>query len=382
MKQLEEVKSHLRARWGLRWSDDFARQARQSLEKSASNSLEVSLCLLNGETYFFRYPLYMQVLREHLRRTLARGTRHYRVLSAGCSSGEEAYSVAFALQEECRLLGGRLEVIGLDARPEAIKKAHSARYRDWSLRDRDAADVELYLSRVENGWEVKPQYRKHVRFQVQNLLEPFALERVHAALSCNVLLYMHEDAVAAVYRNLDAVLEDQGLLMVAPTDPAPPAPWRLLPEGSGWPVFTRQAPEEPASHGKLKAAARGRRPRKPAPARKPAASAAAIPPGTGVEPEALTEFSDNDLWQAWARGELRAASEHVRRKLFFEPEHPLWRFLSGVILWENGWLRKSAAEIRRAGELLASRQPHEMIGALCTVEELQRVIDFWRQQHG
>jgi chemotaxis protein methyltransferase CheR len=92
-----------------------------------------------GETYFFRLKEHFQVLTDVVvpARLAARGSeRTLRVLSAGCSSGVEAYSVAIALRESIQELSSwDLRICGIDINPAALKKAAVGRYSTWSLRE-------------------------------------------------------------------------------------------------------------------------------------------------------------------------------------------------------------------------------------------------------
>src|ERR1051325_6507912 len=97
MRSVEEIKAHLQTRIGVRWNADYERRSKL---RQSTNTVVDPLQLLNGETYFFRYPIYLQLLRAHLiRHALQNPGVPFRICSAGCSTGEEAYSIAFSLSE-------------------------------------------------------------------------------------------------------------------------------------------------------------------------------------------------------------------------------------------------------------------------------------------
>lgn len=389
MKQIEEAKEQFEKRWGIRWTEEHEKGVIELVQKSAPTKQKSTLeKFVNGETYFFRYPFYLQVLSDALASKAERLTRPtFRVLCAGCSSGEEAYSIVFTLLDKANRSRCTLEVVGIDLRTAAIERAQQGIYGKWSLRNMTPTQQNRYLKTLPNSeWQVHQAYREHIKFYVHNLLEPLQEEEFDAVLTCNVLLYLHEGAVRATYYNLNRVAAEKAILITAPTDPAPPLPWRVKSEFSGWPVFTRSTPPEPLI--------------RPAPvhpthtkaAEKPVRKRLAVPkkeivapvkvPVKIVEPAvAPNKADDEELWNAWASGKLVSASEQIRQRIFFEPNHPLWRFLNGVILWEHGWLGKSLKEIERAHELLRGYDPETSIAGLCTAQELQRMIDFWRQQH-
>jgi hypothetical protein len=91
---------------------------------------------------------------------------------------------------------------------------------------------------------------------------------------------------------------------------------------------------------------------------------------------------DTEIWSAWASGRLSSVEERLRQRVFFEPDQPLWRFLQGVVLWEQGWLKRARREIEHAERLLGGAAPDTLVSGLCTAAELRRLIDEWSAQHG
>jgi hypothetical protein len=178
------------------------------------------------------------------------------------------------------------------------------------------------------------------------------------------------------------------VLLLAPTDPVPGAPWRRRDDLVGWAVFERaDAPRPvdpppptvlPVAHALPVRPAALPFPPQPAPravAARPAA--AAVPdraPGTTA--------GDQELWAAWAAGRLAAAHDHVRERVFYEPGEPLWRFLNGAVLWEGGWLRRAEKEMQAASRLLAPMPPDASVRGLCTAGELASMIAFWSESRG
>src|SRR5262249_23367070 len=150
--------------------------------------------------------------------------------------------------------------------------------------------------------------KKVVKFKAQNLLEPFSLPRFHALFICNVLIYMLESAIRIVYNNLSLLTEDDAILLIAPTDPSPKEPWRLLDESRGWPIFSRSTRGSaiPARSKKDRGRGGPRHIRKrPA----PLVIAPQIAP-----PDATNSVEDRALWTSWARGELGQTSDLIRKK--------------------------------------------------------------------
>lgn len=396
MTDMEALKRYMESRWGIRWTEQHAKDVSSVLKKSpapsGSEPRQTLEPLVNGETYFFRYPIYLEILLESMRLRAEQGFQpRFRVLCAGCSTGEEVYSIAFTLLEAARRMKCKLEIRGVDLRTRAIETARAGVYYKWSLRNMSVPDQKRFLHANDDGtWSVAEPFRSVVEFDMHNLVEPLHEKPFDVILLCNVLIYMHDAAIRKVYQGLEPCVAEDSILITGPADPPPATAWFLQREYRGWPVYSRTAPARistnivevsrpsPAEGSKRAEPATPR----PAPKRKPPRP---VEPGAVPAPSAPAEgtrVADEALWHAWAQGKLDSASEQIRQKVFFEPEHPLWRFLNGVILMEHGWLRKSRKEIEKAGDLLASYKPDQLISGLCSAEELRRMIDFWRQQHG
>lgn len=410
MRHLDALRTKAEERLGIHVNEDrlrelerFAAQHAKGERPSHEPGIED---FLNGETYFFRYPFFLNLLKA---RVAVGAEPSFRVLCPACSTGEEVYSLCFALFDAARASGHALEIVGTDVRPKAIRVAREGVYGVWSLRNMPPGERPLYFEVPHPGrFRVKDAFRSAVRFGVANLLDPIENGPFDAIQLCNATLYMHERAAREVYANVRACLKPDGLLLIAPTDPPPGAAgWRHCPEYSGWSIY-RLAPDAGAAaesdlattldraqqaaaaalavplapRRALRRPARGaeaRHARPPAPpARKPAPppAAAGHPPMWSLQPE------DTEIWSAWANGRLASVEERLRQKVFFEPDQPLWRFLQGVVLWEQGWLKRARREIDQAERLLGGAAPETLVSGLCTAAELRRLIDEWSAQHG
>src|SRR5262249_46947905 len=133
MSDPENLKRFFESRWGIRWTEDHAKDLQVLLTKKnndgASDQRRMLEGLVNGETYFFRYPIYLEILRELLKdRVQKLFQKRFRILCAGCSTGEEPYSIAFSLSELARNLQCKLEITACDLRSKAIEIAQAAIY--------------------------------------------------------------------------------------------------------------------------------------------------------------------------------------------------------------------------------------------------------------
>ena len=177
-----------------------------------------------GETYFFRQREHFALIAgEILPDITRRGGDAYevQVWSAGCSSGEEAYSLAIALADS-HVSG---HVLGTDVSDIALAKARVGVYRPWSLRGLEAADTRRLFSAQDRRWKLDDRYRGTVTFARHNLAtdayppshRPVA--RYDLILCRNVLMYLDEASVNRVAAGLAQSLADEGWLLTGASDP-------------------------------------------------------------------------------------------------------------------------------------------------------------------
>jgi chemotaxis protein methyltransferase CheR len=156
----------------------------------------------NNETYFFRETHQFDLLVSHVipeRRASLRG-RPFRVLSAGCSSGEEPYSLSIALHNAGLALGGiTWEIDACDLNQERVARAQEALYAESSLRACDADARRKYFTVEADGFRLRAKYRQSVRCFQANLMAPNGTLgwAVYDAILCrNLLIYVSDEAFA------------------------------------------------------------------------------------------------------------------------------------------------------------------------------------------
>lgn len=180
----------------------------------------VALLTIN-ETYFFREPEQLALLVDRLvpRLLARRGTgRPLRLLSAGCSTGEEPYSLAMALAERYPDTVAHLFTIDAgDIDHHALAKARSGRYGDFSFRGVAPAIRERWFVSSGQHHQLHERIRALVRFQRLNLLAeqlPEELHGVDVILFRNVSIYFDEPTRRTIQARLAGLLADDGLLLV------------------------------------------------------------------------------------------------------------------------------------------------------------------------
>ncbi|MET0402033.1 MAG: CheR family methyltransferase [Cystobacter sp.] len=211
------------ARAGL--SEDFATYLTR-LEADPAVLDDVLVELTVGETYFFRNPEHFAFLRDEVLPDLRqhRGEGHVvRGWSAGCSSGEEPYSLAVLLMKEGH--GRHMQVLGTDVSRAALARCEEASYGDWSLRGPWTDHMKPYLRAEGRRYLLSPEVRSHVRFEYLNLAEdswpstPQGVWGMDIIFCRNVLIYFTRPTIEAVARRLYDSLSDGGFLITGPSDP-------------------------------------------------------------------------------------------------------------------------------------------------------------------
>ncbi|MDC0712316.1 methyltransferase domain-containing protein [Stigmatella sp. ncwal1] len=198
----------------------------EKLEAAGSQDVELRTLaerLTVGETYFFRHMAQLQALVAEVLPRVQREGRPARVLCAGCSSGEEAYSVAILGRENPHVEPERLFITGVDVNPRAIERARKARYAAWSLRSCPEALRERWFHVLPNGdFEPKPSARERVHFEERNLLEEdpafWAPGSFDVILCRNVTLYFTPEVTRAVIARLERALTPGGALLLGPSE--------------------------------------------------------------------------------------------------------------------------------------------------------------------
>ncbi|MET4805289.1 CheR family methyltransferase [Limibacillus sp. MBR-115] len=183
--------------------------------------------LLIPETYFFRDPQQFAFIRDEAiprRRAERTSGTPLRLLSAGCSTGEEAYSLAIIAGLDTR--NGPFEIIGADINTAALEQARTAVYGTRSFRGEGAEMTRPFLrSAGHNRFRLEDRITGKVGFRRLNLLNPGIAEpggvpgNQDVVLCRNVLIYFTPEAIARAARLLYDLLAPGGYLITGASDP-------------------------------------------------------------------------------------------------------------------------------------------------------------------
>jgi chemotaxis protein methyltransferase CheR len=176
--------------------------------------------ITNNETYFFRETHQFEILIRHVLPPLKPSLkeRPLKILCAGCSSGEEAYSLVIALQNAgLEMAGITWEIDAHDINPERIARGRLALYDPSSLRACDPETRRRYFTHLDGRYQLKDRYRGGVRFFETNLVAPDStLSRsVFDVILCrNMLIYFAQPAFDRIIDLFAQSLRPGGYLML------------------------------------------------------------------------------------------------------------------------------------------------------------------------
>jgi chemotaxis protein methyltransferase WspC len=147
--------------------------------------------------------------------------KRFRILSVPCSTGEEPYSLAIAL-DQAAVAPASWEIEAVDLSAEHIALARRARFSNFSFRQTPSALRDRYFQPVGGGWELDPRIRACVRFRQGNLLDPLFLasEGAFDLILCrNLFIYLHPEARRQALGTVARLLAAAGWLCTGHADP-------------------------------------------------------------------------------------------------------------------------------------------------------------------
>jgi chemotaxis protein methyltransferase CheR len=358
--------------------------------------------LTAGETHFMRDPEQMDLVRREVLPALRRrrGARAApRVWSAGCATGEEAYSLAVLIEEEG--LDNGAVVLGTDVSAAALEKARAASYSDWSMRGVSGQFLQDYFRHVRGRRVLVDRVRNKVRFERLNFVGPQDYAAAGALgmdliLCRNVLIYFDRQTAGRIAARLFECLAEGGVLLTAGADPrlgeyapfevevtrvglvyrrphaapagvvparlapaAPPRPWGLRkaadregpapPKASppAGPDLGREAFERVRGHANAKGALEAERIAQAALRRHPL--------------DAPLHYLRAALLLALDRAE--DAEHEAQRALYLDPSLAIAHFLLGTILRKRGAHPDALRAFRNTRDLCAARPSDEEVPA-------------------
>lgn len=219
LRALESIAFKRMAQRGI---DDPARYV-SLLRDEEEEALKFLTLLTVKETYFFREPAHIEMIAEHLAPKMAMQRKPVKILSAGCATGEEPYSLAMELMERFGTgIGAMLSVTGVDIDPEALDSARKGTFWGRSFRGFDEALRKKYFKPAGNGhFEINDTLKAAVQFKQLNLLSetyPEELKGMDVVFYRNVSIYFDAATQRAIFKKLSDLLNDGGCLFLSSTE--------------------------------------------------------------------------------------------------------------------------------------------------------------------
>jgi chemotaxis protein methyltransferase CheR len=168
---------------------------------------------------FFRDESQWDLLRVKILPTLIRGSGTLRIWSAGCSAGQEAYSLAITLQEHFPLVN--YTILATDIDQAVLDQAKSGIYRDMDLSSCASLTpktIDKYFSKISDGYQVKESLKRNIRFEPKNLLVGLFETNFDLIICRNVVIYFTEETKDQLYLSFSQSLRSGGVLFTGSTE--------------------------------------------------------------------------------------------------------------------------------------------------------------------
>ena len=194
----------------------FGPERKQELESMVSH-------LTNNETYFYREQPQLTVFGDNVLRAIkdkktASGKKRLRILSAGCSTGEEVHTISMIVYDSGHFFWNwDVAIIGMDVDKVALEKAERAVYFHNSFRAMSPASRERHLTPAGSGAQVKENIRRLALFHHGNILDPLSYEPfapLDAIFCRNVLIYFSDTAIRKALALFHTALAPGGHLLL------------------------------------------------------------------------------------------------------------------------------------------------------------------------
>ncbi|RNC70096.1 MAG: protein-glutamate O-methyltransferase CheR [Desulfuromonadales bacterium] len=178
--------------------------------------------LTTNETYFFRESFQLKAFTDEIIPEIKAAKQHagdrtLRIWSAGCSSGEEPYTIAMLLLETGGFAGWNVEIVGTDISQRVIQQARKGLYSKSSFRVTDDSFIRRYFTEQEGMYRVNDRVRELVTISHLNLLDSNRiafLGRMDVVFCRNVIIYFDLAARKKVIESFYRTLRDGGYLLL------------------------------------------------------------------------------------------------------------------------------------------------------------------------
>jgi two-component system CheB/CheR fusion protein len=192
---------------------------RDHLEVDPEEFTHLFNTILINVTSFFRDPPAWEYLGAEILPWLAADKRHdepIRVWSAGCASGEEAYTLAMAIAEALgpETVKERVKIYATDVDEDALNQARQARYTPKQVEGVPPELLERYFEHNGHGYVFSKELRRSVIFGRHDLIQDAPISRIDLLVCRNTLMYLNSDTQAHVLARFNFALREGGYLFL------------------------------------------------------------------------------------------------------------------------------------------------------------------------
>jgi chemotaxis protein methyltransferase CheR len=178
--------------------------------------------LTTNETYFFREAFQLKALTEEILPELKavkekKGEKTLRIWSAGCSTGEEPYTIAMLILGMDCFRGWRVEIIGTDISQRVLQHSRKAVYGKTSFRTTEEHYIQRFFQEQDNGYKVNDEVRELVTISHLNLFDQNRLAllgKMDVIFCRNVIIYFDQAAKRKIIESFYRMLHDGGYLLL------------------------------------------------------------------------------------------------------------------------------------------------------------------------
>ena len=190
-------------------------------DKNTEDELSAIMDILTvNETYFFREQNQLKAFSEEILeelKTTNKDRKTLRIWSAGCSTGEEPYTITMLINEKGYFNGWDVEIYGSDINQRVLQAARKGVYRKNSFRTTEPYYIQKYFTEEDGSFQIRDSVKKHVNFSYLNLLDPFKtrfLGNMDVIFCRNVLIYFDSASRKRVIENFHNRLVNGGYLLL------------------------------------------------------------------------------------------------------------------------------------------------------------------------
>ncbi len=213
---------------GCKTLNDLYRKSR--MDRTGDIEKDIIDQITTNETLFFRdhspfemlkYKILPDMIDRKRRNAFSSLPVSIRIWSAGCSTGQEVYSIAITLKEALEnMTSCNITVLGTDISRAAIAKASYGTYSQLEIeRGVEAAYLLKYFTRNGNVWKICDEIRSMATFKAMNLMQPFTgMGKFDMVFCRNVGIYFTVEDRKKLFQNIEKVMLEDGALIIGSTE--------------------------------------------------------------------------------------------------------------------------------------------------------------------